>query len=1117
MKINSKRIKSNLVIFLGILSVLSVITVPSAQSAGLSPSFPTTPSDGNLSITDSVSKDPQIATFGSNVFVVWEEDTDDQIRFAKSSDGGSNFSPSSEIGSATSISGALPKISASNDDVYTVWVDDDGGKDKIKFILGDNNGTDFSSGVITLSSNTSSLPEVSSSTTNDVYVTWLETSSNDVMLSSSNNGGSTWNDPMDVGNSSASSTSPQVATSSDGTNVYVVWAEDEFGGNIKIARSTNSGTSFSSPTTPSDGTLGSTVKWSDPKIAVSGDNVYVIWQDNREIKLSASTDGGDTFSAPVVAGNPNSSTRSNAQVAADANNVYVTWTETRFSDKDILISRSTDSGTSFISPSVPANFNLSDGPNDQIKPQISVSGDNVFVVWEEINNNISVIASNDKADTFGSKINLSDTDGFSSINPSVSSIGDTSHIVWADFSPGNFDIFTKSAPISPVTVEFDKSNYKLSDTATIAITDLSLIGNGTLGPVTITSSTGDPVGISISFDEDDGSPGTFHNSITFTEDSLSDQSTKLLKANPGDSIKALYDSNQGSTGIFSRDIFINQNITESNPIHLENICSENIFKVLVDDMNSNLDDAKQETITVNLSSGADPVGIPLVLTETEIDSGIFGGDESSPLPQFGLYTVEGLIPVNSIATISEIGEPNTEGLEGPIYSNPNNEDPNRIENATVTVTSTTSESGIQLYLFEESADSHIFSGQITFSSLDETDEENKILHVQAGDFISITGSSGLVEHGLITPNPLNLGALQIINPQLNLDSDDPDDVTLTYKLSSKSSEARIECSGAGGGGGGLVRPSLVVNALAGIGGGGSAYSSPTLQLSNLVQLGQIDVPLEVEQMILNHDSNTPTPAMELNYFEDFDYPLTINDKGFVLSGYSTTLETQTLETNMPHSFKFLFYESDKIQHFSLYTNLRDANTAIHQSDTQILYNDGQEIQVIDPNGFFENVILTVNEKDDLKKEVVLEITFANTMETTDIIIRSWDPFLNSFDTHILDAITVVTDEIIESPITTYEEPIIEELQSQTIPIWIKNNAAWWSEQQIGDSDFVAGIEYLIKNGIIDVPGVKVTNSDSTEIPDWIKNNAGWWAESLITDDDFIQAMQWLVANGVIQI
>ena len=37
-----------------------------------------------------------------------------------------------------------------------------------------------------------------------------------------------------------------------------------------------------------------------------------------------------------------------------------------------------------------------------------------------------------------------------------------------------------------------------------------------------------------------------------------------------------------------------------------------------------------------------------------------------------------------------------------------------------------------------------------------------------------------------------------------------------------------------------------------------------------------------------------------------------------------------------------------------------------------------------------------------------------------------------------------------------------------IPRWIKNNAGWWADGQIPDSAFVKGIQYLIKEGIIDV-------------------------------------------------
>ena len=309
----------------------------------------------------------------------------------------------------------------------------------------------------------------------------------------------------------------------------------------------------------------------------------------------------------------------------------------------------------------------------------------------------------------------------------------------------------------------------------------------------------------------------------------------------------------------------------------------------------------------------------------------------------------------------------------------------------------------------------------------------------------------------------------------------------------------------------------VALALGGVG-GGSGGSAPITSLDQLITSTALDLPSEVEQMVFSHDSSTPISPMALGFFENFDYPLIINDKGFVLSGFSTTLETQTLQTNTPVTIIFTVYEAEKIQHFSLYTNLRDANSAIHQSDTQILYNDGQEIQIVDPNGFFEDVSFTLNEIDDLKKQIVLEITFAKAMDTSHIITRIWDPNLFSRDTHILDAIKIVSDIEVESPISTSPEPEVLELQSQSIPIWIKNNAAWWSDQQISDSDFVSGIEYLIKNGIINVPGVEIgTYSTSTEIPDWIKNNAGWWSESLITDGDFTEAMQWLIVEGVIQI
>jgi YVTN family beta-propeller protein len=154
-------------------------------------------------------------------------------------------------------------------------------------------------------------------------------------------------------------------------------------------------------------------------------------------------------------------------------------------------------------------------------------------------------------------------------------------------------------------------------------------------------------------------------------------------------------------------------------------------------------------------------------------------------------------------------------------------------------------------------------------------------------------------------------------------------------------------------------------ALGGVGGGGS---SPTTSLNNLLTSRVIDVPEEVQQMVVNHDSYTPLEPMDPDSFEGFDLPLVINDQGFVLGGFTNTLQTSTIKTDTPVTMTFTVYTTDKVQHFSLYTNLRDTDDSIPKSDTQILYNDGKDLQVIDPNGFFSDAKITVTEEEDSVKK-----------------------------------------------------------------------------------------------------------------------------------------------------
>ena len=91
-------------------------------------------------------------------------------------------------------------------------------------------------------------------------------------------------------------------------------------------------------------------------------------------------------------------------------------------------------------------------------------------------------------------------------------------------------------------------------------------------------------------------------------------------------------------------------------------------------------------------------------------------------------------------------------------------------------------------------------------------------------------------------------------------------------------------------------------------------------------------------------------------------------------------------------------------------------------------------------------------------------------------------------------------------------------ENYNIPSWIKNNAKFWSQGEIGDSDFVKGIQYLLEQGIIKVPptlGGNLQNSD--HIPTWIKNDAKWWSEDQIGDSEFVKSIQYLVQSGIIQV
>ena len=86
----------------------------------------------------------------------------------------------------------------------------------------------------------------------------------------------------------------------------------------------------------------------------------------------------------------------------------------------------------------------------------------------------------------------------------------------------------------------------------------------------------------------------------------------------------------------------------------------------------------------------------------------------------------------------------------------------------------------------------------------------------------------------------------------------------------------------------------------------------------------------------------------------------------------------------------------------------------------------------------------------------------------------------------------------------------------SIPDWVRTDIGGWAKGSLTDGDFVQGLQYLVKQNIINGTTMDVTSS-FTQIPSWIKNNARWWVDNQISDDEFVQGIQYMIQHGIIKI
>jgi hypothetical protein len=179
-----------------------------------------------------------------------------------------------------------------------------------------------------------------------------------------------------------------IASSNDGSDVYVVWEQE---GEIMLVASHDGGETRGAIVNVSKTSGVST----DPRVATSADGqfVHVIWQDtpgNGDIFYARSTNGGETFEATRNLSNTSGASCADPdcddhQLLTEGRNVYVVWVDkTTSSGGEIYFRKSNDNGEP--EPDSWSNtINLSAGTGQSFQssrdPDMAAKGDNVAVTW----------------------------------------------------------------------------------------------------------------------------------------------------------------------------------------------------------------------------------------------------------------------------------------------------------------------------------------------------------------------------------------------------------------------------------------------------------------------------------------------------------------------------------------------------------------------------------------------------------------------------------------------------------------------------------------------------------------------------------------------------------------
>lgn len=217
---------------------------------------------------------------------------------------------------------------------------------------------------------------------------------------------------------------PSVAAT--GSNAYITYIAPAISGSHAVLhRSTDGGATFSAPVILSTGTASN-----GPDVAADGNIVAVVWAEAGSTLVSVSSDSGVSFGPPVELSNAGS--LGFPRVAVSGNVIGVVRSELAGSHLDVFYAESTDAGQSFL-----PSLNVSNSPAvNSGQPDVALDGSGTpYIVWDEFQTNFHPIHFS-KKENGSFSIPMTITNGFFSPRIRLSENNGTGvNIVWVGASP----------------------------------------------------------------------------------------------------------------------------------------------------------------------------------------------------------------------------------------------------------------------------------------------------------------------------------------------------------------------------------------------------------------------------------------------------------------------------------------------------------------------------------------------------------------------------------------------------------------------------------------------------------------------------------------------------------